>query len=167
MDAKYGMSSFGIKIYINKIAVNNQRGKQTMLQVVEKEAYLLECNWTASDRTHQCLWNHQSTRTGFSIKYHNTIWLKACSKHNKFSTWTVCLCVFSISLHPRWILMKTAGQTVVKGVVIHWHWGCIVGLSVGGALRGDGNGWWQFSWWSWCANKHIESMVVGFMGIVG
>jgi hypothetical protein len=33
--AKYGMSSFGIEIYINKIAVNNQREKQTMLQVVQ------------------------------------------------------------------------------------------------------------------------------------
>ena len=47
--AKYVMSSFGIKIYINKIAVNNQREKQTMLQVVQKISYLLEGNWTASD----------------------------------------------------------------------------------------------------------------------
>ena len=54
-DAKYVMSSFGIETYINKIAVNNQREKQTILQVVEKEAYLLESNWTASDRTHKCL----------------------------------------------------------------------------------------------------------------
>jgi len=48
-DAKYVMSSFGIAIYINKIAVNNQHEKQTMLQVVKKEAYLLEGNWTTSD----------------------------------------------------------------------------------------------------------------------
>ena len=72
-DAKYVMRSFGIETYINKIAVNNQREKQTILQVVEKEAYLLEGNWTASYRTHECLRNCQSTRTGFSIKYHNTI----------------------------------------------------------------------------------------------
>ena len=63
-DAKYLMSSSGIEIYINKIAVNNQREKQTMLQVAEKEAYLLEGNWTASDRTHEFLRNRQSTRTG-------------------------------------------------------------------------------------------------------
>ena len=35
-DAKYVMSSFWIKIYINKIAFNHQREKQTMLQVVQK-----------------------------------------------------------------------------------------------------------------------------------
>ena len=35
-DAKYVMSSFGIEIYINKIAFNNQQEKQTMLQVVQK-----------------------------------------------------------------------------------------------------------------------------------
>ena len=74
---------------------------------------------------------------------------------------------FSISMHPRWILMKTVGRTVVKGVVIHWYWGGIVGLSVGGALRGDGNGRRRFLWWSSCANKTNESAVVGLMGIAG
>ena len=36
MVSKYVMSSFGIEIYINKIAVNSQQEKQTMLQVVQK-----------------------------------------------------------------------------------------------------------------------------------
>jgi hypothetical protein len=42
--AKYLMSSFGIKIYMNKIAVNNQHQKQTTLQEVQKISYLLGCN---------------------------------------------------------------------------------------------------------------------------
>jgi len=42
MLAKYVMSYSGIEIYINKVAVNNQQGTQSMLQVVQKTSYFLE-----------------------------------------------------------------------------------------------------------------------------
>ena len=60
-------------IHQQNCSQQSMREKQTILQVVEKEAYLLEGNWTTGDRTHKCLQNCQSARTGFSIKYHNTI----------------------------------------------------------------------------------------------
>jgi hypothetical protein len=55
MLAKYAMSYFGIEIYINTLAVNNQHETQTMLQVVQKISYLLEGNWMMSETTSKCL----------------------------------------------------------------------------------------------------------------
>jgi len=72
MVSKYVMSSFGIEILINEITVNNQWEKQITLQVVQKISYLLEGNLTASDRTPECLWSHQSARMELSIKDHST-----------------------------------------------------------------------------------------------
>jgi hypothetical protein len=67
------MSSFWIKILINRITVNNQREKQIMLQLVQKIFYLLEGNLMASDRAPERLQSHQSVRMGLSIKDLSTI----------------------------------------------------------------------------------------------
>ena len=133
-----------------------------------KDSYLLEGNWIASDKIPECLQSRQSARTGFAIKDHNTIrsrerlqWTERINNTNSVLT------SFFISLHPRWIFLQTSVRTVGKGVVVDWHWGGVVAMSVGGALRGDGNGRRRFHGDTWCASKNNENMSVGLMGIAG
>jgi hypothetical protein len=93
--------------------------------------------------------------------------VKACSKHNNFTTWRVCLLVFLISLHPRWILLHLVGRTVGKDVAIHWRWGglwCWVWGEHWGEMTMGGD---DFNCDTWCVKINNESSFVGLMRIAG
>jgi hypothetical protein len=60
---------------------------------------------------------------------------KACDQQNKSTTWTACLWVF-VSLHPRWMLVQSAGKVIGKQL---GYWSTLRG---GGVISVEG-AWWE------------------------